>query len=480
MKKIHIILMFLIGITIVSCTKNFEDFNTDKKKATEVPGQFLFANAQKALADQYSSTNVNLNNWKLFAQYWTETTYTDEANYDVVTRNVGSLMFRAYYRDMLSDLKEARRLISEEVAVGEVAINEQKNKLLIIDLVEVYIYEEMVVIFGNVPYTQALDIENISPVYDDAFTIYKDLLTRTKAAADGLNAAYGSFGGNDLMMGGDVAEWKKFANTMIVKMGMTISTVDAALAKTYVEGAYANGYAYGERCEFAYLGGANSNTLFEDLVQSGRHDFVPANTIIDLMEGLTDPRMPKYFEINGGAYIGGVYGESTPYAQVSHICDRVQVDVYASVMLDYSDMAFYLAEAAERGFSVGGSAESWYNKAINSSMEYWGVDAVDASAYLAQSNVAYTTAAGDWKQKIGTQAWLSYYVRGLEGWTSYRRLNAPALNIPPAPAQSANGAVPNRHTYPINEQTLNAANYTEAAAAIGGDDLSTKLFWDNN
>ena len=67
MKKIILAFIVLIGIS-TSCTKDFEDYNTDKKHPTEVPGNFLFANAQKVIADQVASTNVNLNNWKLFAQ----------------------------------------------------------------------------------------------------------------------------------------------------------------------------------------------------------------------------------------------------------------------------------------------------------------------------------------------------------------------------------------------------------------------------
>ena len=147
-------------------------------------------------------------------------------------------------------------------------------------------------------------------------------------------------------------------------------------------------------------------------------------------------------------------------------------------MLDYTELAFYLAEAAERGFSVGGSAATWYENGIRSSMEYWGVAAADIDTYMARADVAYATAAGNWKQKIGTQAWLAFYVRGLEGWTSYRRLDFPVLNLPPAPDESAEGAVPRRHTYPVNEQTLNGENYSAAASKIGGDKLSTKIFWD--
>lgn len=477
MKKISIILIIMVGF-LISCTKNFEDFNTDKKHATVVPAQFLFANAQKALADMYSSTSVNINNWKLFAQYWTETTYTDESNYDVLNRNIGNTLFRIFYRDILVDLKEAKRITEEEVVDGEEATIAKNNRLLIIDLVEVYTYQQLVDIFGDVPYTEALDITNISPAYDDASTIYKDLLTRAKTAADALSTDAGSFGGDDLMMGGDVAMWKKFANTLIVRMAITIAAKEPALAKDYIEDAYAAGFAYGEACAFQYLTGANSNPLYQDLIQSGRHDFVPANTIVDMMNTLEDPRRAAYFDINGDTYRGGIYGESNPFAQYSHINDRIQAQDYASVMLDYTELAFYLAEAAERGFSVGGSAATWYENGIRSSMEYWGVAAADIDTYMARADVAYATAAGNWKQKIGTQAWLAFYVRGLEGWTSYRRLDFPVLNLPPAPDESADGAVPRRHTYPVNEQTLNGVSYSAAASKIGGDKLSTKIFWD--
>ena len=117
MKKISIILILLIGFSI-SCTKNFEDYNTDKKHPTAVPGGFLFANAQKALADQTAKPNVNYNILTLIAQYWTEATYTDEANYDLVNRSISQTVFRTYYRDVLNDLKDSKRIIMEDVAAS--------------------------------------------------------------------------------------------------------------------------------------------------------------------------------------------------------------------------------------------------------------------------------------------------------------------------------------------------------------------------
>ena len=126
---------------------------------------------------------------------------------------------------------------------------------------------------------------------------------------------------------------------------------------------------------------------------------------------------------------------------------------------------------------VGGTEVSHYNAAIKSSMDDWGVSSSDTSTYLAQPSVAYSTATGNWKQKIGEQAWLALYNRGFESWTSFRRLDFPALL---APATTFNNilTVPTRYSYPSAEQTLNFDNYTSASSAIGGDKLTTKIFWD--
>ena len=83
MKRTYI-LYFVLLTLFIGCTDKFEDFNTDKKNPSDVAGNSLFSNGQKELADQINQTNVNQNIWKLWAQYWTETTYTDEANYDIV------------------------------------------------------------------------------------------------------------------------------------------------------------------------------------------------------------------------------------------------------------------------------------------------------------------------------------------------------------------------------------------------------------
>ena len=123
-------------------------------------------------------------------------------------------------------------------------------------------------------------------------------------------------------------------------------------------------------------------------------------------------------------------------------------------MFDAAEGQFLLAEAVERGMNVGGTAASHYEAGISASIEFWGGSTADATTYLAQPTVAYATAAGDWKVKIGTQAWIALYNRGYEAWTEWRRLDAPILNVPDGLTY---GDIPVRYTYPVQEQNLNIA-----------------------
>jgi hypothetical protein len=104
------------------------------------------------------------------------------------------------------------------------------------------------------------------------------------------------------------------------------------------------------------------------------------------------------------------------------------------------------------------------------------VSETESVNYLTNTAVAYSSASGNYKEKIGTQKWIALYNRGLEGWTEWRRLDYPQLVAP----STALTVIPLRFTYPVNEQNLNKSNYDAAAAKIGGDNVATKLFWDVN
>ena len=484
MKKIFLLLFVFAGL--YSCTDDITDLNEDTVNPSAVPAEFLFTNAQKNMVDQMVSTSVNLNVFRLFMQQWTETTYTDESNYDVATRTIPDNHWQAIYRDVLRDLKESRAVLATEVYTGTPAENaikemERVNKGHVIDIMSAYAYSVLVDTFGDVPYTEALDpLNHPLPVYDDGETIYKDLIAKLTTASHGLDTSYGSFDTQDLMFGGDTAQWQKFANSLRLRMAINLDDIDHTYASAQAIAAVTDGVITSnlDNASFTYLSAKpNTNPIYVDVISTGRHDFVPTTTIIDPMNALNDPRRAAYFSLFEGNYVGGIPGDGNNYFIYSHIGDRIVAPAFEGTIMDATEVDFLLAEAVERGIAVGGTAAGHYTAAITASMQYWGASPLDTAAYLALPAVNYATATGTWKQKIGEQAYFGLYNRGFEAWTSFRRLDFPALV---APADANETEVPTRLTYPAREETLNATNVEAASTAIGGNTLTTKLFWDVN
>jgi hypothetical protein len=194
-----------------------------------------------------------------------------------------------------------------------------------------------------------------------------------------------------------------------------------------------------------------------------------------MMANNDDPRIDDYFTQDAnGNYSGGTPGASSNYATFSKPATTITAPDFPALILDYSEVEFLLAEAVERGYNVGGTAATHYNNAVTASVVYWGGTTGEATAYLAQPSVSYATASGTYKQKIGTQAWLALYNRGWDAWIEWRRLDYPHL---PAPADPLS-PTPVRYPYPVNEQNVNRLNYEAASSAIGGDLVTTKLWWD--
>lgn len=480
------LIYILIITSLISCSKDIEKYNENVVDPANVPGEALFTSAQKSLVDQMQSTNVNENIFRLINQHWAETTYPDETNYDLVTRTIPEQHWEYLYKDVLKDLKQSTINITAAPVSATDDQLAKPNKLAIIEILNVYTYSVLVETFGDIPYTEALDLAYRTPIYDDGLTIYKDLLVRLDSAINQLDPAGSSFGDNDRIYFGDVAKWQKFANSLKLKMGLVLSDIPSEVALAQSTVASAAPFVFtsnADNASMTYLTASpNTNPLYIDLVASGRSDFVAANTLVNYMNSLNDPRRALYFDDNltdpvtqEVIYDGGIYGDANTYSQFTHITQAIQIPNYPGTILDYSEIEFLLAEAAERSFvGTPADAELHYNNAITASILFWGGTTTDALTYLAQPDVNYTTATGGWREKIGNQSWISLYNNGFEGWTMWRRLDFPMLVAPP----DAVSDVPLRLTYPIIEQTLNGNSYQAASAAIGGDLVETKLFWD--
>lgn len=478
MKK-YIISAISLFLILTSCEVD-EGLNVDTKSPTTVPASGLFTNGTRNMFDLMNSTSVNDNVFRLYAQYFAQTTYPDESQYNQVTRNIGGSIWNIMYRDVLQDLKGAKELAAKEAEGDQVALQHLPAKLAQIDFIQVYAYSVLVDTFGNVPYSEALDTNNPTPVYDDAATIYTDLLTRLDNVISDINTGNGFEATQDPIYQGDMSKWLKAAVSLKLRLAMRLADSNPTLSKQKAEEAASASLILTNADNFGikYLGAApNTNPLWVDLVQSGRTDYIAANTLVDAMNPLNDPRLGSYFEQLGGVYVGGTYGSANSPTGGSAISDLMKTPDLPGNIITASEVNFLLAEAAARGYTVSNTIEDYYNAGITQSILEWQGSTTDATTYLAQPSVAYSTATGDWKQKIATQKWIAMYNNGFEGWTTWRILDAPTLNAPTGMSLSD---IPTRFTYPVVQAQLNNENNAAAGAAIGGNFKTTKLFWDLN
>ena len=532
MKKILITL--LIMGTFFSCEKRYEELNTPKKNPTEVPGETLFTNGMREMFDIMVNTDVNVNVFRLYAQYWAQTTYPDESAYNQVTREIPDNIWEDSYKDALKNMAGGRQKLADNPD-PLLSDGQNANKLAVMDINIAFNYAVLLELFGDIVFDEALDADNLTPKYDDGKTTYDKIIAMLDASISTLeaNAGEGSISSNqDPVYGGDDTQWLKFANSLKFRMALNYFDDSPAKATTMMTQAYNSGLimSSSDNCSITYQSGPPStNPLYEDLVLSGRKDFIVANTLVDKLNDLGDMRIfeyatapiafPYHEDANGdpkdstvtdgvGRFIiwgdgniewratpftilgseadlepslfqGGTYGTANAYAGNSHIGDLMFTPDLKGTIMSSTEVMFMLAEAAARGVALGGmTAEDYYNAGIMSSFADWGRSSAEATAYLANPDVAYTTAdggSGDWKQIIGSQAWLALYNRGFEGWTTWRRLDFDGLYAPP---DMTLADIPTRFLFPAREATLNGENLSVAIANVGSDSKTQRLWWD--
>ena len=166
MKKILLTAVLSIVIVLTSCKtdEQYENLNRDPKNPTQVAADFLFNSATKSLIDQMTQINVNRNSFRFFAQYSTTTTYTEEPNFDLVTRTIPGYHWSEMYRDVLLDLQT-----SKEVAMADAALSgaEQTARTSQAEVLMIYTYQQMVDTWGDIPYSEALSDVTLPEIFDD-------------------------------------------------------------------------------------------------------------------------------------------------------------------------------------------------------------------------------------------------------------------------------------------------------------------------
>jgi len=479
MKKLLILtLPVLLGLT--ACKKDLSVYNTNGKAASTVPASSLFLAGEKNLSDYYEQPSGSFNVFRQFAQSWTGSTYTTEARYVLSAYNSPNNWWAQLYTSVLANLTNAKTLFPATVSDPAIL----RNDLIVTDILQVYAYNLLVSTYGNIPYTKAENRTVPFPAYDDAKTVYMDLLSRLDSCIAGINTGVGAMGSSDQVYKGNTTAWKKFAATLKLKMAMTLADIDPSTASKKVQEAVSSGVfaSNSDNARFVYQTSptGNTNPVWQAVINSGRHDFVPAILLLNTLQGWNDPRLPLYFtKAPDSTYKGGVPGGGNSSGSLSTFSAQWTATTWPTDLLDYAETEFLLAEATERGFISGTTAAQYYNNGVTASIQYWGGTTTQAQTYLAQPTVAYATAAGDYKQKIAWQQWIAMADRGWDAWTLIRRLKQPNIDAISAPV-GAVSSLPLRFYYPTTEQSANPNNWAAAVKAMSGgtsDDVNTKLFW---
>ncbi|ASK29314.1 SusD/RagB family nutrient-binding outer membrane lipoprotein [Chryseobacterium sp. T16E-39] len=478
--KNNIVISSLFAFLLMSCTS--DDVNNDPHATYTTIPETLITYSEKELSDYMTTPNVNENNFRLTMQYWQETVYVNESNYNFTARNVSNNVWGDNYVNVLNNLNKAKELIEQYQPVpSEIGSwpAKRQNQLAIIDILSVYTFQTLTDTFGDIPYTQALDNEKFPlPVYDDDQQIYESLITRLKLDINHLQNGEGTFGSGDIIYGGDIEKWKRFGNSLLLKLGIALSDINPNLAQSAINSAVTGGVMTDEsqNAIFRYMAETpNFNPLFENLANNGRNDFIGGKPFVDFLNSTSDQRVSKYFRDVNGVYIGQTIGAPGNFFAFSAPGIFAYIPVTPGNLMTYTEVAFYLAEASAR-FGIGGNPEVRYKNAVQASFLEWGFSLQNAQDYLTD----HPYDASNWKKSIGEQAWVAMYNHPVISWNFYRRLDYPVLQAPPTAINNAEGKVPVRLQYPTLEATTNGTNYAKAAAAIGGDKLTTKVFWDVN
>lgn len=454
------------ALLLISCTENFEKINTNPNNSESAPLINVFSYAIEEIASLYGETEMKYP--AAFTGYVTKGTYTDVTNYYMAPSDV---TWSGIYTDILNNLAYVIEGAEEEG---------NKNLEAAALILKNYSLQLAVDIYGKVPYFEAGLAESgvIHPLYDEEKEIYYDMLNSLKTANTLFDESEGGdIGESDLLYGGEVSKWKKFGNSLRLRMAIRISNVDEAKSKEEIALVLNNQEenpvleSNDDNAYLTYPGGDWVEPWTDQHNSVG--DSYIAKPIIDTLLNYADPRIAFYAEpMDDGSYLGLEIGTDadTSYSRIS---DRFVNNPTGTVwFMKYAEIELIRAESITRGFVTGDGGNAYKNAIVASCSEYGISDSV-ISAYLAQPEVLWNH---DLKQ-VYVQKWIALFRQSWEAWAEMRRTDIPTLAPASHSAYTGHNRTPFRFPYPDSEKKLNADNIP---SSVTEDDYfwGYQIWWD--
>ncbi|CAG4994330.1 hypothetical protein DYBT9275_01369 [Dyadobacter sp. CECT 9275] len=499
-----------LALMLPSCDNGFVEMNKDPNKSSEVVPGFLFTKAQlDAVSVNYTGAAYLTigQSMQHFATCKEVPAAGDKYfNYGYSTGNWGA------YTGAVIELAQ----VIEAVSVNPADV----NKLSVARIWKAYLFHRLTDLYGDIPYFdagKALADKNYAPKYDTQQVIYADMLKELDEAAKAFDTTKPTFANADLIYGGDVTKWKKFAYSLMLRLGMRLTQVDPTMAKTWVEKAIAGGIitADADRAVIAYVDGTQtasrnfiaSGLLSTDYITPGGQNIEGgkfAKTLIDHLKGTKDPRLNVISIVwipSGSSFVADTSTAlqlGMPNALYNNVPENFNSfsEPNPNTLLKYNapllvfgnaETNLLLAEATLRGWYAGATAKDSYDKAVKAGMGQWALFGAAATISDAKVN-AYLdvnpyNAAGTVEQQmeqIHTQKWVSLFLEDeYEIFSNWRRTGYPKLIPTNYPGNLTGGKIPTRFVIPDSEETYNQTNFYEARTRQGGTNtLSSIVWWD--
>lgn len=499
--------MMLAFGTWTACDNGFDDLNTSKVAALAIDPAYQlnnitlnlnatgFAGGSSLIYDLGAVQQVISPNSGVLAG----------ANFNQDNRNATQSLWQAYYRNAVRSAVDVLDKTRDDP--------ERSNLFNMARILNSYVFMVLTDEYGDVPYTDAgkgyLDL-NFFPAYNSQEEIYSGIISELTAASAALDAGK-KIETADVLYGGDIVKWKKFANSLLLRAGMRLSKVDAAQAQQIVSSLPLDQLILSNEDNAVVRHDANyQNGMGVTLNGTEGANFYMAAPFVDHLKNTNDPRLKsiavRYKGATSGPTQTPAIGTTDPAEQVgmpmgndnstigavatglglASFYDFSQVDRNRVMKLTApyfvvtaAETQLLLAEARHRGWITTGEAADYFEAGIRQSMAQMAL--FDANSTVSPEDIETYVAANPFDpanalEQINTQYWIAAFPNGPEVFANYRRSGYPDLVANPYPGKEVDFI--RRLTYPVSEGSVNEANVQTAIDRMGPDALDTRVWWD--
>jgi hypothetical protein len=508
MKKYILIIAMFFTIGISGCKKDFLSLEVNPNQPSVSPPQLTLSGALVVAA---AIVNENYSEYGCWVGYW-----TPSGNYvpngSLQQFQITNTAYTGVWTSLYQNLTNFNNLQKSSAATAGMG-----NFQAIAMIMKAFDFEQLVDQFGDVPYSQAFQPSSILfPAYDKQQAIYNDLVKQLDAAINLIkaNPSATNPGASDVVFGGVMANWQRFANTLKLRIAIRQSTqVPGNTASTDLASTVGPGYpvpaylddtqdaevnpGYSQSLSFGnsqespfwaeYGYDTNGNPTFGNVYYRGNNFF------INTLNNFNDPRINAIYTpttgSNGTEILGNTFGDvittqSNPNTSAPGP-GLLQSVSQSAVLISSAEACFLLSEGVLDGYITSGTAKDYYQRGITASFVRLNTGATAAASaalavtYYGQEikNVGWASSSANYREAIIYQKWIALVgYSNLEAYLEFQRTGFPIL---PSPISIDPAAVstfaPIRQYYPLSELTSNPNNVAKEGTI---NIFTTNIFWE--